>query len=42
MPNKYLKYDDDFERSKSELGRILDQIRRLQSNDLDLEMLMHL
>ena len=39
--DQYLKYDDDFERSKSELGRILAQIRRLQSNDLDLETLMH-
>jgi hypothetical protein len=37
----YLKYDDDFDRSKNELGKILDQIRRLQSNDLDLETLMH-
>jgi hypothetical protein len=25
--DQYLKYDDDFERSKSELGRILDQTR---------------
>jgi hypothetical protein len=40
--DQYLKYDDDFERSKSELRRILDQIRRLQSKDLDLETLMHL
>jgi hypothetical protein len=40
--DQYLKYDDDFERSKSELRRILDQIRRLQSRDLDLETLMHL
>jgi hypothetical protein len=40
--DQYLKYDDDFERSKSDLIRILDQIRRLQSSDLDLETLMHL
>jgi hypothetical protein len=40
--DQYLKYDDDFERTKSELGRILDQIRRLNSNDPDLEALMHL
>ncbi len=40
--DQYLKYDDDFERSKSDLGRILDQIRRLQSNNPDLETLMHL
>ena len=40
--DQYLKYDDDFERSKRELGKILDQIRGLQSNNLDLETLMHL
>src|SRR5437764_675571 len=40
--DQYLKYDDDFQRSKSELGKILDQIRRLQSSDLDLDALMHL
>ncbi len=35
----YLKYDD---RSKSDLGKILDEIRRLQSSELDPETLMHL
>jgi hypothetical protein len=40
--DQYLKYDDDFDRSKRELGKILDQIRGLQSNNLDLETLMHL
>jgi len=38
----YLKYDDDFDRSKSDLGKILDQIRGLQSNEFDPETLMHL
>jgi hypothetical protein len=37
----YLKYDDDFDRSKSELARILDQIRQLQSSDGDVSQLMH-
>lgn len=40
--DQYLKYDDDFDRSKGELGRILDQIRQLKSRDLNLETLMHL
>ena len=40
--DQYLKYDDDFQRSKRELGKRLDQIRRLQSSDLDLDALMHL
>lgn len=39
---QYLKYDDDFARSKSELVRILDQIRGLQSKPLDMETLMRL
>jgi len=38
----YLKYDDDFDRSKSDLGKILDQIRQLQSSEFDPETLMHL
>jgi hypothetical protein len=37
----YLKYDDDFDRSKSELARILDQIRQLQSSEPDVSNLMH-
>jgi hypothetical protein len=40
--DQYLKYDDDFDRSKGELGRILNQIRQLKSRDFDLETLMHL
>lgn len=38
----YLKYDDDFDRCKTEAGRIVDQIRRLQSSNLDIDALMHL
>ena len=38
----YLKYDDDFEQSKAELARIVDQIRKLQSTELNPEALMHL
>ena len=40
--DQYLKYDDEFDRTKAELGRILDQVRQLGSHDLDLETLMHL
>jgi len=38
----YLKYDDDFEQSKSELTRIIDQIRKLQSAEMTPETLTHL
>lgn len=38
----YLKYDDDFARSKVEVGKVLDQIRSLQSSGLDADTLMHL
>jgi hypothetical protein len=38
----YLKYDDDFDRCKSEAGKIVDEIRRLQPSDLDIDALMHL
>ena len=38
----YLKFDDDFDRSTSELKRILDELRSLQAGDLDFEGLMHL
>jgi hypothetical protein len=34
--------DDKFNRTKAELGRILDQVRGLGSHDLDPETLMHL
>ena len=37
----YLKYNDDFERSKEDLARIVDQIRRLQSGEPDVATLMH-
>ncbi len=38
--DEYLKYDDDFEQSKSELGRVLGQIRQLRSSTLGPETLM--
>ena len=38
----YLKYDDDFDRSESELKKILEEIRKLHSSDLDVDGLMHL
>ena len=38
----YLRFDDDFDRSKGELKRILEEISKLQSSDLDLEGMMHL
>ena len=38
----YLKYDDDFDRSKNELVKILDEIRQLQSAELDAAAMMHL
>jgi hypothetical protein len=38
----YLKYDDDFEQSKAELTRIIDQIRKLQSTEMNAETLTHL
>jgi hypothetical protein len=38
----YLKYDDDFARSKDELHKILDAIRKLQSRALDPDAMMHL
>ncbi len=38
----YLKYEDDFDRWKSELKRIVEEIRKLQSSNLDIDGLMHL
>jgi hypothetical protein len=38
----YLKYDDDFARSESELKEIVEGIRKLQSGNLDVDGLMHL
>jgi len=40
--DEYLKYDDDFEQSKSQLSKVLDQIRLLQSGDLPPQTLMRL
>ena len=37
----YIKYDDDFDRSRSELLKIVEQIRQLQSNEPDAATLMH-
>lgn len=38
----YLKYDDDFEQSKTELTRIIEQIRKLQSTEMNPETLTQL
>jgi hypothetical protein len=38
----YLKYDDDFDRCESELKKIVEGIRGLQSSNLDVDGLMHL
>ena len=38
----YLKYDDDFDRSESELKRIVEEIRKLQTSNLDVDGMMHL
>ena len=38
----YMKYDDDFDRSEGELKKIVDDIRKLQSGDLDADATMHL
>ena len=40
--DQYLKYDDDFEDAKTELAKILDEVRRLTSPDTNLEALAHL
>jgi hypothetical protein len=40
--DEYLKYDDDFAQSKTQLGKILDQIRQMQSDELSPETLMRL
>jgi hypothetical protein len=32
----YMNYDDDFDRSESELKRILEGIRKLSASDLDV------
>jgi hypothetical protein len=40
--NYYMKYDDDFDRNESELKRIVEEIRKLQATNLDLDRLMHL
>jgi hypothetical protein len=38
----YLKYDDDFGQAKGELGRIVAEIRKLQSSEPSLDALMRL
>jgi hypothetical protein len=38
----YLKYDDEFDRCRAESGKIVDEIRRLRSADMDVDDLMHL
>jgi hypothetical protein len=40
--DSYLKYDDEFDRWKSELKRILEAIRGLKPSDGDADALMHL
>jgi hypothetical protein len=40
--DEYLKYDDDFEEAKTELAKILDEIRGLGSPDTNPEALKHL
>ena len=40
--DEYLKYDDDFEEAKTELAKLLDEIRGLASPDTDVEALKHL
>jgi macrodomain Ter protein organizer (MatP/YcbG family) len=40
--DQYLKYADDFARMKTELNRVLGQVERLKSQDLDIEALMRL
>jgi hypothetical protein len=40
--DQYLKFDDDFEEAKTQLGKVLDEIRALASPDADLEALTHL
>lgn len=38
----YSKFDDNFDRSKAELKRVLDEIRELQAKPMDLDEIMHL
>jgi hypothetical protein len=40
--DSYVKYDDEFDRWKTELKRVLEQIRGLKASDGDAEALMHL
>jgi hypothetical protein len=40
--DQYLKYDDDFEEAKTQLTKVLDEIRGLSSPDPNLEVLTHL
>ena len=38
----YLKYDEEFERCKAELSKIVLELQRLQSGHLSMDTLMHL
>jgi hypothetical protein len=38
----YLKYDEQYDRSKSELAKILGEIERLKQSDFSADALMHL
>ena len=38
----YLKYDEEFDRCKSELAKIVAEIERLKQGDLSVDALMHL
>lgn len=38
----YLKYDQEFERCKSDLGKIIAEVERLKENELNRDVLMHL
>jgi hypothetical protein len=38
----YMKYDTDFDRCEGELKAIVEEIRKLQSDNLDIDGLMHL
>ena len=40
--DEYLKYDDDFEEAKTELAKVIDEIRGLASADTDPAALKHL
>jgi hypothetical protein len=37
----YVKYDEEFQRGKADVDRLLGELERLQDSDLDLDTLMH-